>query len=82
MIIGIPKEKNSNETRIPLLPQEVKKLSEKGANIVVESNLGQTCHIPNEEYDFFAQRILFLDLTNQRLKISNRFVRIQFMSVF
>jgi len=49
MNIIIPKEASS-ELRVAMLPQNVEKLVKKGANIIVESRLGATLGISDEDY--------------------------------
>jgi NAD(P) transhydrogenase subunit alpha len=49
MNIIIPKEASS-ELRVAMLPQNVEKLVKKGANIIVESRLGTTLGISDEDY--------------------------------
>ncbi len=50
MNIAIPKENSTLETRVPLLPSAVEKLSKKGAKVFVESGLGATLGITDQEY--------------------------------
>lgn len=49
MNISIPKEPKF-ETRVPMLPQNIQKLVKKGAKVFIESGLGQTISISDEEY--------------------------------
>jgi NAD(P) transhydrogenase subunit alpha len=50
MILFIPKETESGETRIPALPEAVKKLTGLGATVQIESGLGQSLHIEDSAY--------------------------------
>jgi NAD(P) transhydrogenase subunit alpha len=50
MIIGIPRETAAGETRISFIPDSVKKLTDLGAKIHIESGLGQPLGIDNSEY--------------------------------
>lgn len=51
MKIGIPKETKKNETRIALIPKDVKKLIEAGHSVFVEQNAGAAAGFPDEEYE-------------------------------
>jgi NAD(P) transhydrogenase subunit alpha len=50
MIIYIPKETKPGETRIPVLPEAVKKLTGLGATVKVEAGLGATLYIEDSAY--------------------------------
>ena len=50
MKIFVPREKDVNETRVPLLPSDCGKLVKLGADVEVEAELGRTIDIPDEEY--------------------------------
>lgn len=50
MFIGIPKETHPGETRVALIPASVERLVKKGAHITIESGLGKTIGISDEEY--------------------------------
>jgi len=43
MTIGIPKEIEKNETRVPIIPATAKRLTDLGAQVVIESGLGVAC---------------------------------------
>ncbi|MDZ4289436.1 MAG: hypothetical protein U0984_15840, partial [Prosthecobacter sp.] len=45
-----PKETCPDETRAPVIPATVSKLVKIGAEIVVESGLGTTLHISDDEF--------------------------------
>jgi H+-translocating NAD(P) transhydrogenase subunit alpha len=48
--IGVPKEANPKENRIPLNPQNTEQLVNLGAEIEIESGLGVTCGYTDEMY--------------------------------
>jgi NAD(P) transhydrogenase subunit alpha len=50
MLIFIPKETHPGETRVPFMPESVKKLVKRGAQITVESGLGESLGIANDAY--------------------------------
>jgi alanine dehydrogenase len=49
MKIIIPKE-TASELRVSMLPQNVEKLVKKGAKVIVESGLGRTLGISDNDY--------------------------------
>jgi NAD(P) transhydrogenase subunit alpha len=51
MLFFIPKETKPGETRIPVLPEAVKKLVGLGATVQVEAGLGATLHIEDNAYE-------------------------------
>lgn len=51
MLILIPKESKAGETRIPALPDAVKKLTGLGATVQVQAGLGATLHIEDSAYE-------------------------------
>ncbi len=50
MKIAVPKEVHAGETRVSLTPEHVAKLVKAGADVAIESGLGQTLRIADEEY--------------------------------
>lgn len=50
MKIGVPRENDPRETRVPLVPESVKKLVESGAQVEVESGLGATIGVTDGDY--------------------------------
>jgi NAD(P) transhydrogenase subunit alpha len=50
VIIAFPKESETEETRIAIIPQHVKQLSGKGAQIDIEAGLGTSLGISDREY--------------------------------
>ena len=50
MNIAIPKEVHEGETRVSMIPEHVAKLVRAGADISIESGLGQTLRIVDDEY--------------------------------
>ncbi len=51
MLIFVPKETDPGETRVPLVPDTVKKLATKGVAFTVESGLGGTCGFTDQAYE-------------------------------
>ncbi|MCC5845147.1 MAG: NAD(P) transhydrogenase subunit alpha [Verrucomicrobia bacterium] len=51
MLFFIPKETKPGETRIPVLPEAVKKIIGLGATVQVEAGLGSTLHIEDKTYE-------------------------------
>lgn len=50
MLIGIPKELDPGENRVPLLPDGVKKLVAANATVTIEAGLGASLLIPDSAY--------------------------------
>lgn len=50
MKLFVVKEAGSKETRVPMLPGEVGKLVQLGAEVAVEAGIGKSIHIPDEAY--------------------------------
>ncbi|MDM8527352.1 NAD(P) transhydrogenase subunit alpha [Anaerolineales bacterium HSG24] len=50
MKVAIPKETHPNETRIPMIPSDVERLVKRGAQIVIETGLGEALHLADEAY--------------------------------
>jgi NAD(P) transhydrogenase subunit alpha len=50
MNIALPKEAHEGETRVSMIPEHVAKLAKAGADVGIESGLGQTLRIGDEEY--------------------------------
>ncbi len=50
MIIGIPKETHPGEQRVSLIPSSVDRLVKKGAQVIVETGLGSTIGVSDDEY--------------------------------
>ena len=50
MIIGVVKETYAGETRTPLVPQSADKLIKKGLQIQIESGLGDSININDDQY--------------------------------
>lgn len=51
MKIAVMKETHQGEMRVPLIPPTVDKLVKLGAEVVVESGLGQTCRFEDGDYE-------------------------------
>jgi len=50
MHIAVPKEVHEGETRVSMIPEHIAKLVRAGAEVSIESGLGQTLRIGDEEY--------------------------------
>lgn len=50
MVIGVPKETHPGEKRVAVIPSSVDRLVKKGAQVFVETGLGSTIGISDEEY--------------------------------
>ena len=50
MIIGIPKETHPAEQRVAFIPSSVDRLVKKGAQVIIETGLGASIGISDEEY--------------------------------
>ena len=50
MIIGIPKETHPGEQRVAFIPSSVDRLVKKGAQVIIETGLGASIGISDEEY--------------------------------
>src|SRR5207248_1104490 len=50
MRIFVPKEIDSGETRAPLTPSTAAKLTKLGAQVEIETRLGESIHFPDDEY--------------------------------
>jgi len=48
--IAVPKEYHTGETRVPLIPGDVKALVEKGATVEIESGMGETIGYHDTDY--------------------------------
>ncbi len=51
MIIGAVKETEPGEKRVAATPQSVKKLTQLGYDVIVESGCGQNAHFPDPLYE-------------------------------
>jgi NAD(P) transhydrogenase subunit alpha len=50
VVIGVPKETDSSEKRVALVPDIVKKLVQQGHTVLVEANAGKTSHFLDDAY--------------------------------
>jgi NAD(P) transhydrogenase subunit alpha len=57
MLIGVPKEPNPDETRVPLIPETALKLEQLGAELLIESGMGEGSGYHDEEYTPIGVRI-------------------------
>ena len=51
MIIGIPRESAAGETRVPVIPDSVKRFVDKGAEVQVEAGIGLGINIDDDAYE-------------------------------
>ncbi len=58
MIIGVPKEIKLQEHRIGLTPDSVKVLTEKGHEVLVETNGGFEAGFTNDNYNDYGTKII------------------------
>jgi NAD(P) transhydrogenase subunit alpha len=58
MNIAIPREEHPAETRVPLIPEHVARLTGAGAEISIESGLGQALQIADEAYTEAGAKLL------------------------
>jgi alanine dehydrogenase len=59
LFIGIPKEKQFQEQRIPLTPESVSILVANGHRIVIESKAGEAAHFSDRDYSEAGAEIVF-----------------------
>ncbi len=57
MIIAIPKERHTGETRVAATPETVKKLKGLGLDIVVETGAGASIRVPDTDYEAMGAAI-------------------------
>lgn len=57
MKLFVPKEMDSAETRVPLLPTDTGKLAKLGAEVEVEAGIGESINIPDQAYESAGARI-------------------------
>ncbi len=50
MNLAVPREVHPGEVRVPLIPEHVARLVKAGADLTIESGLGQPLRIADEEY--------------------------------
>ncbi|MBI2995150.1 MAG: Re/Si-specific NAD(P)(+) transhydrogenase subunit alpha [Candidatus Melainabacteria bacterium] len=58
MKIGIPNEIQGNETRVALVPQSIKKITQKGIEVQVESGAGEASFFSDKEYEEAGAKII------------------------
>ncbi|MCP3908647.1 MAG: Re/Si-specific NAD(P)(+) transhydrogenase subunit alpha [Oceanicoccus sp.] len=51
MIIGIPRELDAGETRVPVIPDSVKRFTDQGAEVQIEAGMGQSVRIEDSAYE-------------------------------
>ena len=57
MIIGVPKETAPQEKRVPLIPNSVDRLVKKGAQVLIESGLGTTISLTDQDYQKVGAKV-------------------------
>jgi NAD(P) transhydrogenase subunit alpha len=55
--IFVPRERHPGEIRVPIVPQTVKKLVQRGAELVVETGIGEACRFVDGDYDAAGARV-------------------------
>jgi len=50
VIIAVPKELKEGETRIPMVPDTVRKVVDAGMAVKIEAGIGETCNINDSDY--------------------------------
>jgi NAD(P) transhydrogenase subunit alpha len=58
MIIGIPRELEAGETRIPVIPDSVKRFTSQGAEVHIESGMGLAIRIQDSEFEQAGAKIV------------------------
>ena len=58
LIIGIPKEIMPDERRVAAIPETVRKMTDKGAEVLFEKNAGEGSNIPDEQYRDAGAKII------------------------
>ena len=58
MIIGIPRELVAGETRIPVIPDSVKRFTDQGAEVHIESGMGSAIRIADSEFEQAGAKIV------------------------
>lgn len=58
MIIGIPRELEAGETRVPVIPDSVKRFTDQGAEVHIETGMGLAIRIEDSEYEQAGAKIV------------------------
>src|SRR5581483_10430452 len=58
MLVGVPKEVKTNESRVSMPPSGVHELPRRGHDVVVQASAGVGCSIPDEEFVAAGAKIL------------------------
>lgn len=58
MIIGIPRELSTGETRVPIIPDSVKRFVDQGAEVHVEAGAGAAIRLEDSAYEQAGARIV------------------------
>ncbi len=57
MRVGVPNQGPAGETRVALTPDVVRRLTQRGLEVLVESGAGETAHIPDATFEEAGARI-------------------------
>ena len=79
MNIFVPKETNPRENRVALTPQSVVKLVAEGAQITIETGLGNKCGYQDQDYQKAGAKVT--KDRNKELKESQMVLRIRLPQV-
>jgi NAD(P) transhydrogenase subunit alpha len=58
MIIGIPRELDAGETRVPVIPDSVKRFTDQGAQVHIEAGMGASVRIEDSAYEKAGAKII------------------------
>src|SRR5712671_3812323 len=58
MLVGVPKEIKDNEYRVGLVPSTVRELTDKGHQVIVETNAGAGAGLPDTDYQTAGAEIV------------------------
>ena len=58
MIIGIPKELTAGETRVPVIPESIKRFTDQGAEVHIEAGTGSAVKIDDSAYEKVGAKIV------------------------
>jgi len=64
MKIVIPKEYHPGELRVPMIPVDVKLLTDRGATVEIESGMGETAGFNDSDYREVGQGSIPTDMTS------------------
>ena len=58
MIIGIPKELTAGETRVPVIPESIKRFTDQGAEVHIETGTGAAVQIDDSAYEKVGAKVV------------------------